>query len=346
MTLTGLIRKCVAPSVLFSLLAVWSGGANAQVDAARSGTAQGDESASPLRQRIRLDVAGDGDIAIVATDRGLEAVSAQTGQRMVLDAEEPQWLAVDPLAGVVWLEYQKEDGFRSLAYLDLDGDAAGPYVVVRGAPVPFRVLYPGRLQLRSDAHFGYAAELVLASSGPRLKLAEGIYAYMAETEVPEQIQKLTMENQDRLVALIARAAERAVEIPASRGESRVSTVSRRNCEEQSLCGKCVLLPSRLTPEEFPLARVIVGHSCGDGCYVDYRLYDTSREVYLDPRKPSAAFTDPKDAPALVDFWLPYSGKAWITGGEIVSLDHGALQDVKARGDGAGWLDGGSEITGY
>jgi hypothetical protein len=274
-------------------------------------------------------------VAILPRKDGLVAVSADGKRSQVLVADKAgvKWALVDQRARVVWFEGA---GGSAIRVLDLEGpDGATPVAVVTGLPRKAEQFAPafalryaaGPVEGLALLHEIRPAVTLVLGAKPALEAEPGILEMWEQDRAFRRaVKKAKIVEPALLTRLAARGAGRSlVGSPGAELPEKARLAVEGPCEEEELCG---------TGQEVRgtgLWRVIVGHGCGDGCYVTYQLYDPATKKLLG--EPWAR--------ALQKAWVAPEARAFIVDGAIIHLQRGPLTPYDPEAEsprlGGGWL---------
>lgn len=311
----------------------------------RSAAAQAPKAApATLAARLQAEVGAGAPVAVVPSPQGLLALSADGARRRVLAPGEVPQALVDERSRALWFTVRQAKA-QELWVIDLDGPESTPVRVATGlSGQAFAIDYPKQVSKRPEAlrvkagSYDGSLSLVMSARRPSLQRQSGVYEEIfddvkAEHATSDRKARLTKEG----AALVARLTERGKDgsfwLPPPPGKARrVTAVPERRCEQADLCGEAKALPRTR------FLRVLVSHSCGDACHVDFQLYDSKAREFVDPatRKRSRAPLEESSFP-LDDITLAADGSAVVRGGAIQRFDGKPV--TAGEGLGGGWLGG-------
>jgi hypothetical protein len=296
--------------------------------------------AGSLGAELSLEVGQGQSVAVLPSDNGLIAVSADGRRERQLAAGEVKDVLVDDRAGVVWFARA-----GALWMLDLELPRAQPELVARnvGDGLLSIVYSTGVLEgLRhKDSAYSGALALVLTASPPAFRYDSGIYDSIFEEQGARNAKRAENARweagmQDRLLSIAARCAGRRLFVPELSAGQRIAQVPAHACEDVDLCG--LASPVGATPFLY----VIVGHECGDACHVLRQLYDTRTREFFDARQPKRRGFEPMqaggfgDLEATDDLWVAPRGEGFISNGVLYDFERGVLRGAKSL-RGGGWI---------
>jgi len=309
---------------------------NPSTPAVVSGTGSGGGDTSLAAVLIR-EVGGGGPVAVVGGPAGLRALSADgTGARQLAPGPVP-WVLVDATSRAIWFGSPDRS---QVGVIDLDAAASDPppvHTVITGLPTEseggapaFSIAHGGPTGdipvALADLSFGHPITphvIIEVSEHPGLSVEGGILELWEQTDqLAGPVAAAAIPGRDLLVALAARA--RPLALPPTPPEQRVDSVDTGDCEDPEVCGTAQPLANTR------LWRVAVAHGCGDGCYVEWKLYDPQ----------AARFLDGDWAGWLSDAWLAPDGSGFVHDNVVVRFDSGPLAATPPgdeTGQGGGWL---------
>ncbi len=250
------------------------------------------------------------DVLIICTR---DAVLARTEQEMpvLYSARGIEWCTVDEERALVWFG---RDG--SVYALDLKSDDR-PAKIFSGVPKDDgetrRVfLSPAA----SDPNLDYA--LVADFKRAKLKILEGNFAFRDEDKrVRTSLEGIKVRNGRKLQQWARRRGKKK---RRPRCPRRV-TVEKSACDDPKVCGNTEAIAGT------NYCRVVVAQSCGDGCDVEFKLYDVRQKHVVE---------DPPFEPR-VNVRVSPSGKAFATDEQVVTFGGEILiRDRASHWTGVGW----------
>jgi hypothetical protein len=298
-----------------------------------------------LSATLSREIGAGKAVAIVPGPEGLRAISADGARQRTLAPGPVPWAIVDDRAQVVWFGSADR---ASILLIDLLGPAT-PHTetIVTDLPTgtdagaPFTsVRYPGPKEtplageLLPLGHPLYPHIVLIVDTEPDLDVDAPILEMWEQLEeFAAIVAKAKWPGRDRVVALARRGDGRSVFAPDAAPTPtglRVPGVATDDCtDDPDACGGAEAITGT------SLWRVVVGYTCGDGCYTTYRLYDPATK----------AFQTADWGTLLEDAWVARDGSAFVTGGRVVRFDTGPIAATAAiEADsapvGGGWLGGG------
>ncbi len=296
-----------------------------------------------LADELTREVGAGLPVAIVPAAGGLLAVSADGARQRLLVPGAIRWAAVDNRARVVW--FGTPDG-TTIAVLDLDGPALAPAVttVVTGLPAETEggaplvtVRYPepsSDVPYGDDLTIGHPITphvIVNVAAEPSLDAAGGILELWGQQkEFATRVGQAKLPDRALLATLAARGAGRALSAERSTVERRIDGIDPGDCEDPDTCGEA----EEISPT---IWRVVTSYSCGDGCYLGWRLYDVATQAMIEDDW----------AGGVSDVWVAPDGSGFVTNGAIIRFDSGPVAATAAAAEpgylGGGWLGGGTYL---
>ncbi|MEZ4402862.1 MAG: hypothetical protein R3B06_22770 [Kofleriaceae bacterium] len=291
-----------------------------------------------LGQALARDVGAGLAVAIVPGPDGLRAISADGARSQTLVGGEVPWALVDNRAEVVWFGSPDASQLRMLDLAAPAQPAPEPVVIATGLPTESgaggplcAIRYPDAAEPDLDYSNSILPRIVVElGPTPRLTSDGGILDLWDQGEAfAAEVAKAALPGSAELRRVAARGAGRTIRLYASAASAgRVAEVPPDGCEEPDLCGDAQAIPGTA------LWRVVVGHSCGDGCYLDWQIYDPARKAFL---------PEPW-AHRLVQAAVAPDGSAFVTDGQVIRFDTGPLGRSSDDDDGpvfggGGWLGG-------
>ncbi|MCB9564253.1 MAG: hypothetical protein H6709_20390 [Kofleriaceae bacterium] len=269
-------------------------------------------------------------VAILPSAQGLIAVSADGARREVLAPPPVSWALVDDRAQVIWF-----GNAGTIWLLDTTVAAPTPEQIVTGLPDEVisgepgvSIYYPGDDTL-SIGHPAYYRIVIAMGDEPVLEGDSGAWTDDEEFGPAVAAVPLSAEVKARLAALWKRGAGRAIALPSpAEITERVAVDPEAPCEDEDMCGQASAIPGT------SLWRVVMSYSCGDGCYIEYGIYDPASHAFV---------ADDPWQDRVQQAWVSPDGHALISGGALVRRD-GAGVVVDGDGAGGGWLGGGYYIS--
>jgi hypothetical protein len=309
------------------------------ITAARAALAT-DFAESSLGAELSAEVGQGQSVAVLPSEKGLIAASADGRRERRLAAGEVKDVLVDDRAGVIWFAQA-----GALWMLDLELPRAQPELVARDigdglVSIVHGTGVPERLRHKGSAYSG-ALELVLSASSPAFRYDCGIHDSIFEEHGARNAQRAERARwqagmQKRLLSVAARSAGRRLFVQELAASQRVPQVEAGACQDADLCG----LASPVGGTRF--LYVIVGHECGDACHVLRQLYDTRTREFFDARQPKRRDNKPvragghADLDATDDLWVAANGEGFISNGVLYDFEHGVLRGAKSM-RGGGWI---------
>ena len=300
-----------------------------------SASAESEPKARPATWLEQIHAGAKGkDAAIVCDANGVWAFAPEW--KLPISAQVANWCVADGFADVVWMQFGKE-----LHVLDLAGTSAKTRVVLtgwpsdaghgEGAPAPVVVAH-GNSRVGNASHNG-AFHVFLRVEDASATLGLDNFSYTVEDADLKKIEKrIQVRDRKLLKRLAARAKDRARPVPVSACPSKIKGLPTDACED----GECGLAA--------PIAgttycRVLVGQTCGDGCYLSFAFYDTKTSAWLYGFKPGAE-THAAPFPDAAALAVSPSGSHVIVGGAILDWKKRILPKGAAGWVGIGqWLHG-------
>ncbi len=295
---------------------------------------------SSLGAELSVELGQGQSVAVLPSEQGLIAVSADGRRERRLAAGEVKDVLVDDRAGVVWFAQA-----GALWMLDLELPRAQPELVAHNigdglVSIVYSTGVPEGLRHRDSAYSG-ALELVLGASSPAFRYDSGIYDSVWEEQGARNAQRAERARwqagmPNRLLSIAARSAGRRLFVQELAASQRVAQVPANACEDIDLCG----LASPVGATRF--LYVIVGHECGDACHVLRQLYDTRTREFFDARQPKRRGLEPVqaggfgDLDATADLWVAPRGEGFVSKGALYDFEHGVLRSAKYM-RGGGWI---------
>jgi hypothetical protein len=276
--------------------------------------------------QITIEAGGRLDIAIACDGSGIDAVSGAWSTK--LSAAPALWCWADNKGGVIW--FGQPGG--KVSVLDLLGTGREPIEVVTGMPPlegepgttrRLAVNYPDGSLTWASHNDDYSLALDLKKLAVQA-LEGNFYFRLGEGELETIKGAVKLTNPRLLKAIAARGQKRPLTGKSAANEcpAKVKGVDPAPCESGE-CGSTTPIAGT------KLCRVLVSQSCGDGCYIEYALYDIDKKRLLD----TPAHLNPN-----ATYLVSPSGKAVIVDGGIVSVEDGPLHTRRADGWlGAGWM---------
>jgi len=198
--------------------------------------------------------------------------------------------AVHPGVGALFLQMErKEDGDQRYDLYAQDLSAmAPPFLVLAGASVPIQVGlggWGGMLGNHNDLRVDFSVPH--GDQGPEVSFRSGNYCQIDEVECEaDEARSKTLKptpEAGRLMSWISRdksTTQDRVPLHSHINLPPLPGIPKSGCEERSLCGETTPIPST------HMQLVLVSHSCGDGCYLEYCLFDPVARVFVDAEKPT------------------------------------------------------------
>jgi hypothetical protein len=259
-------------------------------------------------------------------------VSADGARERVLVAGYVPWALVDDRALVIWFGSADHGSILAIDLaappapeVTVETIATGLPTETEAGPLVGTIRY-GDEELTAGNPIAPHVVLDL-SDAPTLRLDATILELWEQAdEVEQALARAALPGRDRAAAFAARSAGRRTRLEAPPGEASRVEVPVDPCEDEDLCGTAESVPGT------GLWRVLVGHSCGDGCYAEYRLYDPAAK----------RFHEEAWASWLSDAWVARDGSAFVTSAQLIRFDRGPVasgsrDDLPGDVVGGGWL---------
>lgn len=311
------------------------------------GIASGSDGASvnldSIKNGLLHDVGAGLPVAVFASDKGVVAISADGSRTAVIVDRPATWAKVDAHSDVIW--FGTEGKKNELWAVDLA--AATKTFVHVATNIPKDVAFGIRYVKGSESIEGlfdrsseYSGRFRLDLGGktPRFSYSEGSLSVIDPAAAKRvgrtaRLIRITPEGKLFLNMLGSRqTGKMALLAVSAKTLPRVVAVPKGGCEDEEMCGQAEQVPGTL------LWRVIVGQSCGDGCYVDYQIYNSQSRVFVDLARPGRHDARPlQDVESINDAWISADGTSMIQEGSIYRFATGLVK--KDLGFPAGWLDG-------
>jgi uncharacterized small protein (DUF1192 family) len=230
------------------------------------------------------------DLVLECDIGGTRLVDPATGRAMSTSKVSATDCAVHPGVNALFLQLErKENGDPRYDLYAQDLSAMEPpFLILAGASVPIQVNLGDWRGMPGD-HNDLGVEFTVArgDQGPPVSFQSGNYCQIDEAECEaHEARSKTLKptpEADRLMSWLGRDKG----TPKDRSPSRshvdlppLPGIPKSGCEERSLCGETTSIPST------HMLLVLVSHSCGDGCYLEYCLFDPVARVFVDARKPT------------------------------------------------------------
>jgi hypothetical protein len=274
-----------------------------------------------LNATLLAEVGRGSAVAIVGGEH-VRAVSSDGLRERVLVPTGASWTLVDQAGRAIWY-----GGGAQVYAIDLDEPGVTPVLVVDGlagteaSQAAFTIFYGQGAYLTFGVIMTPHVQIDMANG--KLVADPGILAAW-QTEKPfEAAVAAAKIVAPAFVAKLAKRSSGRTSAPAGASDKRVASVDPANCQMAELCG----LADEIAYTK--LWRVTVAHGCGDGCYRDVKLYDTTTQKFLDNDWGGK----------LYDAWVAPDGSAFVRSGVIYRFDRGPLPQTPGDDvtQGGGWL---------
>ena len=290
-----------------------------------------------LGEELARDVGGGVSVAVLPTEAGVLAISADGERRRLLHPGNVDWLLVDNRARVIWFGQKgglwlidsNRAGLRVEAVASYSGDE--PVTIAYGKDSS------KRLGVRSSVYDGHLL-LDLSKSPPKLAYEGGIYDQIFEDQgaaKAARLKKISWQAgmRKRVAELFARGKGRQLFASARAPGARVAAVPAEKCEDPSLCGLAEPLGTS------PFFYVTIKHDCGDACHIVRQLYDGERHEFVhaqDPSRRSPAPLPEELGRDLDDLSVAPGGEGFVSRGVLYHFRSGKLAGSPKQ-PGGGWL---------
>lgn len=288
-----------------------------------------------MESELLAQVGGGGGVAVLPTQAGLMAISADGARKRTLADGPIAWAMVDGRAQVIWFGRD-----TSIEVIDLLADAPRIERLARQAEQhPIEICYGeseclGLLCSAYDQH----VVLFLSAKTAKMKIDPAIYGAIFDESGKEarRLKKKFAWNDGgsvRAQALAARGQGRSLPSCESKKTGKVRGVPKDACEVADLCGDAESVGNT------GFKAVVVNHVCGDACHLIKQLYDPKTRQFFDAANPQKRARKPlpeRDVEPINDAWIAPGGEGFVSNGRLFSFARGLLFDG-GGGNGGGWL---------
>jgi len=299
---------------------------------------------SSLIKTIRTKPEMSGDVAIMYGKTGLWAVSIDGKAKHKIYGSPVSWAVIDNKLRVLWMVRPKEKKL-TLELIDLEGPGKPETVLASFPRVLLNIRHDNTNLTSGDMNYPLMLSLVFKDGTVKTETSEGNYEFIEEVdELKKETKGIVISNMDRLKALMAKSKDRTVQpkIPETQPAKKLD-VDKDRCESADLCGDAENVPGT------HFWKVLIEHSCGDGCYTKTALYDPKSKKFFCAAEPKKRADYPKDDwSAMGSAWVAPSGKAYNKGYQLYSFETGLVTEIEpidigsepSWRTGGGWLKGG------
>lgn len=288
-----------------------------------------------LAAALERDLGAGMPVAIVPGP-DLRAISADGARERVLVPGPVPWALVDQRSHAIWFGNRNSS---TISVLDLDAIDPQPVTVVAdiptvvAGPLSVRVFYPdptSDVPVGDELTFGHPQHpqvILRLGPEPSLDVSGGLLEIVGDQEkldaLRAEIRLAKLPDRELLVELARRGAGRTTTPRHAGKQHRVEGVDPAECFDATLCGQAETVTGT------KLWRVTIGHSCGDACYLEQRLYDPQTKQFL-----AADW-----ARRLQDAWVSADGTAFVASGVVIRFASGPLAATPISDElqGGGWL---------
>ncbi len=299
---------------------------------------------SSLIKTIRTKPGMSGDVALMYGKTGLWAVSIDGKTKHKIYEGPVNWAVTDNKLRVLWMVRPK-DKKLTLEFIDLEGPGKPETVLASFPKVLLNIRHDGTNLTSGDMNYPLMLSLVFKDGTVKIETSEGNYDFIEEVdELKKETKGIVVSNMERLKALMAKGKERPVQpkVPETQPAKKLD-IDKNRCESADLCGDAENIPGT------HFWKVLIEHSCGDGCYTKTALYDPKTKKYFCAAEPKKRADNPKDDwSAMGSAWVAPSGKAYNKGDQLYSFETGLVTEMEpidigqapSWRTGGGWLEGG------
>lgn len=330
--------------MIFTVLLGWAPAQAGRTPKAGAGPAEPQPPAQSLKAVLAERVGAGLPVAVFSGEGGLVAISADGQRTMSLVDGAIQWGLVDSCADVIW--YGKRGSARELWALDLAAPPGSHVQIATGLPDEpavgiqhLRGRDPNNRLTRRAARYDDELILTLGGKAPRFEFIAGLRSSIED--VPEQeirawirAIRFTPQGKNFLQKLGGRKTGRTANLASTPpAVERLRTIPTEPCEEEpDMCGTVEGVPGTR------YWRVVVGYSCGDGCYSEYQFYDPVSSEFVDLASAGGRSIRPLSGVAPIEeMWISADGQWFLRDDAIHRFEQKASKS--GLGTPAGWLGG-------